>query len=377
MPLLHLRRDECRARLADHAQHGDPVEQLAGDIAGAQHLLLRRFVQQGRDRGRLQQRADAPRPIGLGNAIGSPGRNTRAEDLEREAAAAHHHHPQRLGPALDRALDRAAKLMAAARGRQRRNVSAHEDRNDRNAHMRRHEMERHDDRMIDRELLRQRDVEARLDRGAPQVRGHVRTRPDRVDRHCARLVIGALERLRHPDREYRKIVQKERVEVIGVEHHDEVGLHRLELAGDGGEIARGLALRALTLHQCRVERRVRYAQCTDDLRHCRTPVPWKAPILAVVIPAKRGSCTSAAATLAYDGPAGPKKQGRGRRAHFTGHGRAERRCAPDRRRDGPGATPSGGGISSSQLGEFAPCRNVPEDRGSGHDGADSRDPTPN
>ena len=35
MPLLHLRGDEFRPPLADRAEHGDPVKQLAADIAGA------------------------------------------------------------------------------------------------------------------------------------------------------------------------------------------------------------------------------------------------------------------------------------------------------------------------------------------------------
>jgi hypothetical protein len=97
----------------------------------------------------------------------------RSEHLEREAAAADHDDAQRLRPAFDRALHREAELVAALGRRQRRDVPAHEDRDHRNAHARGHEVERHHHGMVDGELLRQREVEARLDAGAPQVRGDV------------------------------------------------------------------------------------------------------------------------------------------------------------------------------------------------------------
>jgi hypothetical protein len=55
--------------------------------------------------------------------------------------------------------------------------------------------------------------------------------------------------LRHADREHRKIVEEERVEVVGVVHDDEIGPHRLELSGHRRKEARCLALWALALHQ--------------------------------------------------------------------------------------------------------------------------------
>src|SRR5579862_1570131 len=41
--VLHLRRHIGRLAVADGAEHGNPVQQLAADIAGFQKLMLRRF----------------------------------------------------------------------------------------------------------------------------------------------------------------------------------------------------------------------------------------------------------------------------------------------------------------------------------------------
>jgi hypothetical protein len=125
--------------------------------------------------------------------------------------------------------------------------------------------------MVDGEVLRDGEVEARFDAGAAQVRRHVRPRLDGVDRHRARLVIGALEGIGHAHGEDRQIVEEEGVEVVGVVHHDEVGPHRLELARHVGEEARSLALRPLALDQRGEERRMRHTQCPHDLCHLCAP----------------------------------------------------------------------------------------------------------
>ena len=39
--VLHLRRHVGRLAVADGAEHGDPVQQLAADIAGFEHAMLR------------------------------------------------------------------------------------------------------------------------------------------------------------------------------------------------------------------------------------------------------------------------------------------------------------------------------------------------
>jgi len=39
VPLLHLRRDELRPPFAHRPEHGDPVQQLAADIAGAERPI--------------------------------------------------------------------------------------------------------------------------------------------------------------------------------------------------------------------------------------------------------------------------------------------------------------------------------------------------
>src|SRR5262245_1107219 len=133
--LLHLRGDEFRPPLADRTEHGDPVEQLAADIARAQELRLDRLGDEGFRRALLEELADSFRPVGIGHAVRLAGRDARAEHLEREAAAADHDDAERLAPALDRARDGKPERVAALRGRQRRHVPTHEDRNDRGLHL--------------------------------------------------------------------------------------------------------------------------------------------------------------------------------------------------------------------------------------------------
>src|SRR5712692_1770774 len=59
-----LRRNEDRLAVADHAQHGDPVEQLAADIAGAGKPRTRRLLDQLADAGVLEVILHALAPLG-------------------------------------------------------------------------------------------------------------------------------------------------------------------------------------------------------------------------------------------------------------------------------------------------------------------------
>src|SRR4029078_9379567 len=128
MAFLHLRCDSVRLAVADGAEHRDPVQQLAADIAGLQHLVLRRLLEQRVDLLVFHQ-LDHPRAPGrIGHAVGPARRHARAADLQGEAAAAHHHHALVLRPCLDGAADRLAERMAALRRRQRRHMSADEKR---------------------------------------------------------------------------------------------------------------------------------------------------------------------------------------------------------------------------------------------------------
>ena len=76
--------------------------------------------------------------------------------------------------------------------------------------------------MIDGEMLRQRDIEAGFNAGFADVCRQIGRGGDFVHRHFARLVIRTGKGLVHPDRENRQIIQEKCVEMIGVEHHDQV-----------------------------------------------------------------------------------------------------------------------------------------------------------
>ena len=71
--VLHLRRDIGRLAVADGAEHGDPVQQLAADIAGLEHAMLRRLGDQCVDLLLFQQLDDARRPSGSGTPSERPG----------------------------------------------------------------------------------------------------------------------------------------------------------------------------------------------------------------------------------------------------------------------------------------------------------------
>src|SRR4051812_26134314 len=69
--VLHLWCDRVRLAVADRAQHRDPVQQFAADIAGLEHLVLRRFLDECVDLLAFEQ-FDHPRtPIRIGHAIGA------------------------------------------------------------------------------------------------------------------------------------------------------------------------------------------------------------------------------------------------------------------------------------------------------------------
>ena len=88
--MLDLGRNKCRPAAADCAQHGDPIEQLAADIAGARQSWGGGFLDQLGDAPVLEVIVHAPRPFRIGSSGAFTGRDSRSADLEREAAAADH-----------------------------------------------------------------------------------------------------------------------------------------------------------------------------------------------------------------------------------------------------------------------------------------------
>ena len=125
--------------------------------------------------------------------------------------------------------------------------------------------------MIDGKILRHADVEAGRDRRGADMRGQRGVRRHDVIRHVARLVVRRLEAAVDADGEDRQVVEKERVEMIGVEHHDQVGPRRRQLVLLRGEQFCDLAIGSVALDEMRKDRSVRHAEAGDDLRHFFVP----------------------------------------------------------------------------------------------------------
>ena len=121
--------------------------------------------------------------------------------------------------------------------------------------------------MIDREVLRQRRVKAGINAGLADMGGEIGRRGDFVDRHFPRLVVRAGKRLVDADRENRQVVEKERVEMIGVEHDDDVGTDGGQVLLLRGKQLGGFAIRPVALDEERKHRGVRHAEPGDDAGH--------------------------------------------------------------------------------------------------------------
>jgi len=121
--------------------------------------------------------------------------------------------------------------------------------------------------MVNRELLREGDIEPGRNNGLPDVPREIGSRWDGVDRDLARLVVRTCESLVYTDREDRQVVEKERVEVIGVEHHDDVGARGGKLCGLRRKQLCNLAVGTVALDEKRKYRGVRNSKAANDLGH--------------------------------------------------------------------------------------------------------------
>jgi hypothetical protein len=126
--------------------------------------------------------------------------------------------------------------------------------------------------MINRELLCERDIETGRNSCLPDVPREIRSRRDGVARNLARLVVRAREALVYTDCEDRQVVEKERVEVIRVEHHDHIGARGCKLGGLRRKQLCNLAIGTVALDEERKYRGVRNSKARNDLGHpCKTP----------------------------------------------------------------------------------------------------------
>src|SRR3954469_13297744 len=86
VPVLDLGRDENGLAVTDHAQHGDPIEQFAADIAGTRQPRGSCFLDQLGNPPMFEMILHAPGPLRIGRAGTFAERNFWPADLEREAA---------------------------------------------------------------------------------------------------------------------------------------------------------------------------------------------------------------------------------------------------------------------------------------------------
>ena len=100
------------------AQHCDPIEKFARNIAGAVQLFGRHLIEQVRDRIARHMPVNALDPARIGNTDHCARVYLRAVDVERYGAAGDNGDAQRLRPAFDRDPNRLAERITAAGGGQ-------------------------------------------------------------------------------------------------------------------------------------------------------------------------------------------------------------------------------------------------------------------
>ena len=135
--------------------------------------------------------------------------------------------------------------------------------------------------MIDRIILGHAHVVAGANRGGTDMRGEAGVRLHGIVGHVARLVVRRLEAVVDTDGEDRQVVEKERVEMISVEHHDQVRPRGGKLLLLRTEQLRDLAIGSVALDEMRENRGMRYAETSDDLRHFELPAlgDWLADLV--------------------------------------------------------------------------------------------------
>ena len=99
------------------------------------------------------------------------------------------------------------------------------------------------------------------------MRRQIDRRRDFVNRHFPRLVVWSVKGLIHANGENRQIVEEEGIEMIGVEHHDDVRTSGGELLLLCREQFGGLAIGPVALDEKWKNRGMRHAKPGDDIGH--------------------------------------------------------------------------------------------------------------
>ena len=185
------------------------------------------------------------------------------------------------GPRVDQLADRPAELDEPFGPGQRRREDVRVDRHDRQVVLRPHREDRAGDRVVDPQLVGERQVEAPVDALAQDVRRQLlvalEQQPRQPELALLVVVVRVVER-RLADQELRHVVQPQLVEVVGADHHQHVR------PGPGQRLAVGLDLahplgrerrRLVGRQQAGLveERVVRRRQNRDELRHPAAPLP--------------------------------------------------------------------------------------------------------
>ena len=149
----------------------------------------------------------------------------RAAELERQVAGADHRHAQVRRPGVDQLADGPAELDEALGPRQRRREDVGVDRHDRQVVLRAHGDDRAGDRVVDAQLVGEREVEVAVDALAQHVGRQLlvpaQQQPRQAELAFLVVVVGVVER-RLADEELRHVVQPQLVEVVRADHHQHV-----------------------------------------------------------------------------------------------------------------------------------------------------------
>ena len=199
----------------------------------------------------------------------------RPAELQRQVPGPDQGHAQVAGPGVDDVAQGAAELDEPLRPGERRCEDIRVYRHNRQVVAGAHREDRARDGVVHPELVGEREVEARVDALAQDVRGQLlvalEQQPGQAEFAFLVVVVGVVER-RLAHQELRHVVQPELVEVVRADHHQHVGPRpgqgfavRLDLAHPLGGERRGLLRWQLARRV--VERVVGSGQDCDQFRH--------------------------------------------------------------------------------------------------------------
>jgi hypothetical protein len=217
---------------AQRSEHRDPVQQLATNVASTRQPIGGGRVQQIIEFRVPQVGKDFVDPGGVRYPSDLARRRQWAADIQRQASARQHRDTEWRRPRGDGVVHHLPQSEAAPGERQRRHDATNEDRHDRHVHRWGEKVERHQDGVIDFELLRDPEVETLVDPVGADRAGESLVDSHCVVRHGWRTVVGTAGPVSHADAQERQVVQEEGIQVVRVEDDQDVWLDSVEVGFD-------------------------------------------------------------------------------------------------------------------------------------------------